>query len=143
MCTMYNTNTSCGCSGSVATSVGNRVLWLLFGNGCYNTCQNNTTQQNVTTNGCSWDCGYQRICRDACGCIHVNQQGCCNGGVVTNTPTNTQPVGNGCRCHTPCCVGAQPLSSLTGDAYYARLYGTNAGCGCCGYNFNTTTTTQG
>ena len=150
MCNLYNTNNSCGCS--VATAVGNRVLCLLFGNSCYqyngNGCQNSASTQNSSNGCCSfWNSGCQRICRDACGCIHVNQNTCCcNGsGISSNTGTSTGSSISGCgcnRCRSNYCASTQALSSYSGDAYYARLYGLNGGCGCCGYGYNTTTTTQ-
>lgn len=136
MCNMYNTNTSrcscgCGCS-SLATAIGNRVLNCLFntdnvGNSCNNCC----------CNGSLWNSGYQRICRDCCGNIHVNQCGCnqCWNGCSNGSTTTTTGNGNGSSCCAVCSTGSQTLATLSGDAYYARLYGLNTGsgrstCGC-------------
>lgn len=144
MCNMYNTNTSrsscgCGCS-SLATAIGNRVLNSLFntdnGNGC-NCCHN--CCQNCCNNGSFWNWGCQRICRDCCGNIRVNQCGCnqcwngCSNGNSTTTTNNGN--GNGNSCCAVCSTNGQTLSTLSGDAYYARLYGLNRGsgrssCGC-------------
>ena len=116
MCNFYNRGTiNCGCG------CGCGLGWL---NGLFN-------------------CGNQRICRDACGNLHVYTCG------VAATTNNTQTT-NGCGCNHGCgwgwgsCNRYTTLTDTTAttNGNYNGCYNqtttqNTGGCGCCnGYYTN-------
>lgn len=148
MCNTCNSNgrsgANCGCNNGCGCS-NNSLFNLLFGNCC---------------NGCGCGCnnggtfGSQRICRDACGNLRIqqcscnscgcngmwNRSGCgCNGtwnrsgcgcssGLLNSLLNSDNSCGNHCGCGS---TTAQTFSTL-GDCYYARQYGlTNRSSGSC------------
>ena len=129
----------------------------------YNTCYTGTMARTGCGNYGGWNlftngCGTQRICRDCCGNLHVqNVETCtcftpwnrCLLGNGTNTAGNGG-TGNatqgGFRCVTFCGVNPTQQATQTttqgttgvdcGEAYYARQYGFGCGrCNRCGYNW--------
>ncbi len=68
-----------------------------------------------------WNGSFQRTCRDGNGNIYVRNGSSCG-------------CNNGCGGRFIGCGSCyQSLSTLSGDAYYERLYGLSVGCGCnCG-----------
>ena len=146
MCNTCNTgfngrsSNGCGCC-----CVGASLLSALFGCGnCYNSC------------GSNW--GSQRVCRDSCGNLRIQQRssnsccsngtwnssncgcyssgtwnnssyGCCSNGISSSV------VSNGSSCCHSCACGSNTAETfpISGDGYYARQYGlTNrSGNSCC------------
>lgn len=123
----------------------------------YNTCYAGTNTRTGCGNCGGWNwfgnaCGTQRVCRDCCGNLRVqNVTGCCchrcNQCQCNGTGNDTGTAGNGngtgtnggFRCITIC--GANNTTQTTagvdyGEAYYAQQYGLGGGC-CnrCGYNW--------
>ncbi len=111
----------------------------------------------------------QRVCRDACGNIHVSQCGsstcdcccqnqcdcnhrcCCQNSCSCDNENsgNGSSTGNGqFTCLTFCgnsATNATANASNDANGYYARQYGLypwRSGCSCSGYNYGYTTTTQ-
>ncbi len=129
MCNTCNTGFGfcrCGCNG----------------HGAWNTC-NNTWNNGCGCNANGW--GFQRICRDCCGNIRVNNTNTCCGCSTRNTGNN------GCGCSNGNIYGgtlrviafggnADNATTETatngGESYYARQYGLGSyrnSC-CCGSN---------
>ena len=147
MCNTCNTGyggrsvNTCGCC-----CFGASLLSALFGNsyGCGCGC-----------NSCGSNWGSQRVCRDSCGNLRIQQRsfdscacgniwngsrcgGCCGTwnvprccGCFGGLSASTYPSVNG-GAHSCCGLSSAQEVSSTSDCYYARQYGlTNRSGGSC------------
>ena len=124
-----------------------------------NTCYTGAMQRTGCGACGEWNwvgntCGTQRVCRDCCGNLRVQNVPACgcftpynrcgfgNGTAVAQNSGTGNGFNGGFRCITFCGLNnttqttAQTTTGVDcGEAYYARQYGLGCGCNRCGYNW--------
>ncbi len=103
MCNVYNS--SCNSARSSCGYSGWNWLSSLFNGGCSNNVATTSTSSSSNSCGCNNQCsgcGYQTVCRDCNGCLHIQNKTCgCNCGCQSCQCCNNSNSCNNC-CNNCC-----------------------------------------